>query len=103
MEAGTCSCEVVSTPFDVYNETRPVARKDHRCDECRETLPAGKVYVKIDAFWDGHWEHLKRCEACHSIARDYCCGVVGRGAVRDMVWEYLGVDIVTRETKEVDR
>ena len=93
-----CSCDVDLEPVAVCEIRRITARKEHRCDECREPIKRGGQYVRIKALFDGRWENGKRCVGCHLIAQDYCCGVIGRGAVWEWCREHLGVDLVTGET-----
>lgn len=97
MEAGPCNCDMDLEPVKICDIRRRRARKDHVCDECSSAIKKGATYVSLAVLWDDGWDHVRRCVPCHSIAGDYCCGVVGKGAVRDMVRELLGVDIVTGE------
>ena len=99
MEAGMCSCDAGLEPSDVCDIADVKARKEHRCDECHETIQPGQTYVRIKALWDGGWETMKRCRPCYQIGTDYCCGVIGKGAVWEWCWEYLGVNLITGETK----
>ena len=100
MEARACSCDYFDNPVDVYNIRFPVARKSHICQECGKTIDSGIKYVYITACWESSWWTGKRCYQCHQIAEDYCCSVVGTGAVREWVWELLGVDLKTGEILE---
>lgn len=103
MEAGMCSCDVGDLePLEMCAIFDVKARKKHRCDECREYILPGQTYVKIKALQDGNWETMKRCAACHKIGEDYCCGIIGKGAVWEWCWEYLGVDLITGNTKGED-
>jgi hypothetical protein len=100
MEAGACSCDYFDNHVDVYNIRFPVARKSHTCQECGKTIDPGSKYAYITACWEGSWWTGKRCCQCNQIADDYCCSVVGTGAVREWVWELLGVDLKTGDIKE---
>ena len=96
MEAGACWCDI--DPVDVYEVRRPVARKEHRCDECRETIRPGTRYARVNSLCDGSWVHATRCTPCQQIAEDYCCSIVNPGMVWEFVWENLGVNLRTGET-----
>jgi hypothetical protein len=49
------------------SETRPRARKPHRCDACHETIPTGTVYVRNGFVAEGTAETIKRCLRCERI------------------------------------
>jgi hypothetical protein len=100
MEASACSCDYDLDPVKVMREHWRKARKEHRCQECQETIAKGTVYWTCGFYSDGHWERLKRCKACYQIGEDYCCGVLGEGMVQEAVWELLGVDLVTGEVSD---
>lgn len=37
----------------VYSQTKPVARVQHKCSECRGHIKPGEKYTKIWGVWDG--------------------------------------------------
>lgn len=49
---------------DVWEETWQRARKEHACDECRETILVGEVYQRIGSLYDGRWSTFRFCPAC---------------------------------------
>ena len=100
MEAGMCSCDFDFEPCDVLEYKIVKARKEHKCDECCTLIKPGTNYQRIKALWEGSWENMKRCVPCSKIAKEYCCSIIGRGAVHAWCWEYLGVDLKTGETTE---
>jgi hypothetical protein len=60
----------MSCDIDGYNEvertTYPRARKEHRCDACRETIRVGDRYARTFIVWEGEpetWFHCARCNA----------------------------------------
>jgi hypothetical protein len=95
MEAGACYCDY--EPCEVYSEKKLRARKLYHCDECGEEISPGTEYVRVKALSDGRWTLAKRCVPCQSIARDYCCGIVDPGMIREVVQEEFGVDLLTGE------
>lgn len=61
--------------YSVYNETRFKARKEHRCDACKEPIPSGVQYTRVFLIFDGGKESLKRCGRCqmiHEHLRELC-------------------------------
>ncbi len=53
--------------YEVYNESRTVARKAHRCDACGETIPSKAAYWRLFACGDGDVVSVKRCDRCQAI------------------------------------
>lgn len=53
--------------YDVYDERFPRARKQHRCDACRETIPAGHRYARVSVVFDKSADTYKRCMRCQRI------------------------------------
>lgn len=48
----------------VFERNRHVARKAHRCVECRGVIEPGQEYERHDGLWYENWEHHKLCLAC---------------------------------------
>lgn len=53
--------------YDVYDEKRVTARKEHRCSACNERILPGHRYVRLGVVFDGSAETFKRCERCQAI------------------------------------
>lgn len=53
--------------LEASSETRPRARKEHRCNACGETIPRGTVYVRNGFVGEGTAETIKRCLRCERI------------------------------------
>lgn len=53
--------------------SRPKARKEHRCCECREVIAAGAVYERITGIWDGSAGTFKTCLICAEIRTHFAC------------------------------
>lgn len=53
--------------YELYDEKRRKARKDHRCSACRETIARGQQYTRVFLVYDGSWEVLRRCQRCQAI------------------------------------
>jgi len=50
----------------MYTVTRPVARKQHRCCECRQPIEPKEQYVRTDGMWDGRFDVFKTCMFCYT-------------------------------------
>lgn len=76
------SCDEYATVYDV--EWR-VSRKEHKCEECREPIPARTKYQHISMLFDGSWSRFKLCAMCTEIGDHFDCG----GRSIGMLWEEL--------------
>lgn len=55
-------------PWQVYNETRPVARRTHCCSECGRDINAGEKYLRIQGLCDDNWATHKICRHCEALS-----------------------------------
>ncbi len=56
-----CSCE----PPEVWNGAKErVARKAHRCCECRRVIAVGERYEFCSGIWDSEPNSYKTCAQC---------------------------------------
>lgn len=62
-----CFCDFDSP--SVYREHVRVARKDHRCDECRKPIAKGDLYTNIFGVWDGNADTWRHCDTCSTVAK----------------------------------
>lgn len=66
-----CSCENAE-PLRCSVLTEPVARKEHRCDECNGPIGPGQKYWRLKGVdSDGDAFAHKRCSACVKRARAF--------------------------------
>lgn len=66
------SCDGVNA---VYDEQHRKARKEHRCDACKETIRVGDRYTSLHLVYDGTAQTIKRyarCQALHEHLREKC-------------------------------
>ena len=54
-------------PPEFYTETRPKAKKEHCCCECKKTINVGDEYVRITGKWDGVCRTYKTCLHCENL------------------------------------
>lgn len=64
--------------------TTPIARKDHKCSECREVIPAGAKYEKCTGKWDDCISTFRTCMSCVEIRNHFACD---GGWLFEHVWE----------------
>ena len=48
----------------------PLARKDHRCDECSRVIRVGERYHRSEGPDDYGWATWKVCDGCWNLVRD---------------------------------
>lgn len=46
----------------------PVARKNHRCEWCGESIPAGEKYVRYVGMWESEFQNWAMHQECHDAA-----------------------------------
>ncbi len=84
-----CFCEIViDQDFDspsLFKIKRQVARKAHKCTECRRTILPKEKYERIEGIWDGSWHHFKMCNDCLSIKEV----MFTEGFEYGSLWEYF--------------
>lgn len=51
-----------------YRETRPKARRDHKCCECGGVIRSGETYTSFWGVWDGESSTFKTCADCEALA-----------------------------------
>ena len=49
---------------DIWEESHPKARKQHKCIECRLPIFSGETYLSIKSLYDGSWTQDKLCSGC---------------------------------------
>lgn len=60
------------TDFDgydpsVFDETTPIAKNEHVCSECGETIVKGAKYKRVFGVWDGDAKSFKICDPCDAL------------------------------------
>lgn len=53
--------------YDSYEEIPRKARKEHKCDACKELIPVGVTYTRVYTLYDGQKETIKRCVRCQMM------------------------------------
>ena len=60
-----CDCDLDEP--SVFQETRPRAKKEHKCSSCRSIIQAGEEYIATFGVWDGDALRFKRCLDCDGL------------------------------------
>jgi len=74
MDVMCCPLSEADDAPSVYNTTHPVARKEHRCEECGETIGKGQKYELYKSLFDGRWSTTRTCLSCAEIRNHFACG-----------------------------
>lgn len=89
MDCGVC---VGAEDFDGSAEFQSLeictARKEHRCEECREIIPARTKYERIAGKFDGDFYTVKTCLICSEIRAAFTCGALNYGEFWQEMREY---------------
>lgn len=75
---GDCGVCIGGAEFDGMMEMAEQkivrARKDHRCIECRRSIPRGAEYERISGKWEGEFSTSHTCLDCMNIRNGLSCG-----------------------------
>lgn len=65
-------CFVADGYCEFYRTEEPIARKKHRCEECRAVISPGERYFKESGLFEGDFFEGKKCARCrHDQFRIY--------------------------------
>lgn len=53
---------------DFGRDTRPVARKDYRCEWCGQQIPKGEKHYHYVGVWEGDWQNWRMHSECFELA-----------------------------------
>lgn len=83
-------CRVDGDPADAYSVTKPVARKEHRCGECRRAILPGEVYERHGMCYEGTASSWLVCSHCAVLTRWLVieCGGTVQGEVIEDIEEH---------------
>lgn len=86
-------CNGDDNPPEGFCETKPKARRSHRCCECGRLIPSGEVYVRSWGKWDGNIGTYRQHVDCHElldwISVNLCGGEMWSfTSLRDELGEY---------------
>lgn len=64
-----CYCDYDYSP-SFFSDSTHVAKKPHKCCECKGPIFPGETYKKRVGVWDGEFSAYKQCVACTDL-EDY--------------------------------
>lgn len=70
MECSTVYCDVDEC-CTLLSSTRPLARKEHKCYECKRVINKGEKYLREVTLFDGIVETWKTCVDCESLRSNF--------------------------------
>ena len=73
---------------ELFRETKPKARKEHKCGECYRTIEKGERYNRYSVMYEGDFSEHKMCKDCNSVAESYF-----NAFIFGEVWEYVRNEI----------
>lgn len=82
-----CNVDNADESVTVLSDTRPRARKPHRCDECARTIEPGEAYRRHSFVFEGRVGCSKcctHCEVARAWLRDECGGWIYGGVLEDI-------------------
>ena len=90
----SCDCSIYDDDDgpELWAGTFPVARKEHVCCECGETIKSGQKYSRDKGLWDGVFLVFKTCMTCYSIREHYCPKGFAYGRLVGQLRDCLGFD-----------
>lgn len=77
----------------VFWESKPRARKEHKCCECLSAISPGEVYELFEGVWEGSFGRFRTCSICASV-RDGAMSDRNHdeGIAFGCLWEETGVE-----------
>ena len=87
-----CSCDWDDGPAEFFEESNPIARKQHKCVECREMIQPGERYERVKGRWEGEYSSHATCIPCQRIRDTYCPRGYCFGMLAEQIEECLGFD-----------
>jgi hypothetical protein len=78
----------------IFNETYPVARKEHVCCECGGVINIGEKYQNCSGLWD-YFHTYKTCSFCADVREDARSNFdldSDEGFPFEELWECVGID-----------
>lgn len=70
MECSTVYCDIDDYCM-LLKQTRPKARKEHKCTECKRVIKQGESYLYEVTLYDGDLDTWKTCSDCEAIREEF--------------------------------
>lgn len=88
MDCATIYCDPDDICTVLSRETL-VARKEHKCDECRRKINPREQYLREVTLFDGKVETWKTCADCQSIRDNFFRDGFFYGETKSMLHDYV--------------
>ena len=88
MECATVHCDIEDY-CTMLNVTRPKARKEHKCHECKRIISTGEKYLSETTLCEGKVETWKTCADCESIRKHLFAEGFYYGEIKFMLREHV--------------
>lgn len=78
---------------EVNHTSLHVARKQHKCIECKRAILPGERYELNTMLWEGDWIRSKTCLDCRSVTNAFFCGFTFTQVwedLRNSIWDSNG-------------
>ncbi len=84
--------------IDFQKDSRPTARKEHKCDLCGGMIKIGEKYIRCNGMYDGEFFDSKHHVDCMGIIEKYCRAHEDNeytaDAIEDWIWDRVCADCV---------
>jgi len=91
-----CDCGYCDDYSTCLSDTYPIARKEHICCECNETIKPGEKYNVYTGVYDGDFFTKKTCLICDRIRNDFCRSGFIFGELRETLLSCIGIDYLKK-------
>lgn len=88
MDCATVFCDIDDRAI-MLSVTRPKARKQHKCTECKRIIAKGEQYLCEKTLYVGTIETWKTCQDCESIRDNLFSGGYYYGEIIYMLNEHI--------------
>lgn len=90
MSSCTCIYTGASDNWPVaFWPTEPIARKEHKCHECKCTIRPGEKYHNDSGKWEDRFYSFKVCVPCREITDAFFCEGFTYGGVFEALYEHI--------------
>ena len=84
-------CSIDENNPEIYWESKPTARKVHKCCECGSPIDPGEKYHLVKGVWEGSFSTFKTCTICNQVKNEAYANGVDCICFGEL-WETVGVE-----------
>jgi len=74
---------------ELFRSEMAIAKKLHKCSECRRIILIGEKYEHVSGKWEGQFETFKTCSDCLSIRESFFCDGYLFGELLENLCEHI--------------